>query len=447
MKASDPPGTDLRGETALVTGGSRGLGFAMAEALARAGARVALIARSRDALDAAAGRLAAEGRVVQAWSGDVTDEAFMRQAFDEAADALGPIGILVNNAGAIGPIAPLADTAPDDWWRCVEVNLRGSALGMQLALPGMCARGRGRIINLVSGGGINGFTYFSAYVAAKTALVRLTECASSEVRPYGVCVFAMEPGTVATDMSRWSLESVEGRRWIPWFARMFTEGLASSPAQVARRALTLASGRADALSGLYIPLSADLDEILSAAARIEAERLYSLRLARLSAAPLPPALAALRAEGESASTSVLQITRRLRCSPGKAFALWMNPISAAAWFTPASPFEWLSPVRAEGRVGGLLSFHLRMADTDYKIVGIYRAIEEGARLVFDWSWETGSIPLGRHRGSTVTVRFTPRPPDTDVTVCHEGLPTVEARDTFIRGWRRCLNTMADLRVG
>ena len=444
MNTSEPPAPDLRGETALVTGGSKGLGFAIASALAGAGARIALVARSRDILDASARRLSAEGHVVRAWCGDVTDEAFMRHAVGATENAFGPIGILVNNAGTIGPIAPTADVTPEEWWRCVEVNLRGAALGMQVVLAGMCLRGRGRIINVTGGAGIISFTYFSAYVAAKTALVRLTECAASEVRPYGVCVFSMEPGTVATDMSRWSLESAQGRRWIPWFARIFSEGLDAAPAHVAQRALVLASGRADALSGRYIPFSADLDELVSAAGRIEGEHLYSLRMARLSAAPVSPALAALRAEGEGASTSVLQLRREMACPPAKAFALWMNPVSAAAWFTPAAPFEWLSPVRADGRVGGLLSFHLRMAGTDYRIVGIYRTIEVNAQLVLDWSWEIGSDRLGSHRGSVVTVRFEPRPASTDVIVCHEGLPTVDARDMFISGWRRCLNAMVDL---
>ncbi|HVH66671.1 MAG TPA: SDR family NAD(P)-dependent oxidoreductase [Gemmatimonadales bacterium] len=444
MVVADSPGPALRGKTALITGGSKGLGFAMAEAFARAGARLALIARSRDVLEAAAQRLTSEGHDVRAWCGDVTDLLFMQHAVSAAEQTLGPVDLLVNNAGAIGPIAPVADVAPEEWWRSVEVNLRGTALGMQLVLAGMCVRGRGRIINVVSGAGITSFTYFSAYVAAKTALVRLTECTAAEVRPYGVCVFAMEPGTVATDMSRWSLESEAGRRWIPWFARMFTEGLDSSPAQVAQRALALASGRADVLSGRYIPLSADLDELVSSAARIEGEQLYSLRMARLSTAPVSAALAKLRAEGGAASTSVLQLQQALPCSPSQAFALWMDPTSAAAWFTPATPYEWLSPVRADARVGGLLSFHLRTEGTDYTIAAVYRTIEDNVLLVFDWSWETGSARLGSHQGSVVTVRFVPRQALTDVIICHEGMPSVDARDMFIRGWRRCLNAMIEL---
>src|SRR5262245_39487342 len=113
MNALESPGPDLRGETALITGGSKGLGFAMAEEFARAGARIALIARSSDVLDASAKRLAADGHVVQAFCGDVTDNAFMQQAFAATESQLGPIGILVNNAGSLGPIAPMADTSPE----------------------------------------------------------------------------------------------------------------------------------------------------------------------------------------------------------------------------------------------------------------------------------------------------------------------------------------------
>ena len=128
-------------ETALITGASRGLGLAMAGALGRAGVVVGMIARSREALEAAARTI--DAPAVRAWPGDVTDHDFMRRVVAEAERELGPITLLVNNAGILGPIGPLADVAHDDWWRTVEVTVRGPALAMQLVLPRMCGRGRG----------------------------------------------------------------------------------------------------------------------------------------------------------------------------------------------------------------------------------------------------------------------------------------------------------------
>src|ERR1041385_4473016 len=170
----------------LITGASRGLGLAMARAFAALGTRLGLIARSADRLETVRAGLSKDGAHLRPGAGAVTDHAFMSGVVTEVERDLGPIEVLVNNAGEIGPIGPLADVAHEAWWRCIEVNLRGTGIGMQLVLPRMCARGRGRVINVVSGGATTASTYFSAYVAAKTAVVRLTECAAAEVAPYGV---------------------------------------------------------------------------------------------------------------------------------------------------------------------------------------------------------------------------------------------------------------------
>jgi NAD(P)-dependent dehydrogenase (short-subunit alcohol dehydrogenase family) len=368
---------NLRDAVVLITGASRGLGLAMARAFAAQGASLALIARSADGLESRRGELAQSGTRVRAWSGDVTDHTFMASVVAEVERELGPIDVLINNAGTIGPIGPTADIAHDEWWRCVEINLRGTAIGMQLALPRMCSRGRGRVINVVSGGAITAATYFSAYVAAKTAVVRLTECAASEVAPYGVRLFSLEPGTVATDMSGYSVESVDGRRWIPWFKRIFTEGLATTKERVAERALALARGDADALSGRYLPLASDLTELSANARRIEDERLYSLRLGRLPAAPVAPMLAELRAIGEAPSANVLQLKRILRCGVDRAEAAWMNAPSAR---------------------------------------------------------EIANLANGR-----VTITFAACDEGTALAILHEGIDGVAARDALIREWIACLN--------
>ena len=110
-------------------------------------------------------------------------------------------------------------------WRTLEVDLWGPVICSRCVLPAMIARRRGRIVNIASGGGATMFPYFSAYVTAKTALIRFSECLAAEVAAQGVGVFAMSPGTVRTAMSEHSLTSPEGQRWIPWFRRIFDEGL------------------------------------------------------------------------------------------------------------------------------------------------------------------------------------------------------------------------------
>src|SRR5262249_7237641 len=128
----DPPtAATLKGQIVVVTGAGRGIGRAIATELAARGAHVAMIARSEAELASVADAIRAAGGIAAHWVGDVTEARAMRRIVDEVERSLGPIDALVNNAGAIAPIAPLADTDLDEWWRTVEVNLRGPALGMR----------------------------------------------------------------------------------------------------------------------------------------------------------------------------------------------------------------------------------------------------------------------------------------------------------------------------
>jgi NAD(P)-dependent dehydrogenase (short-subunit alcohol dehydrogenase family)/uncharacterized protein YndB with AHSA1/START domain len=408
--------------TALVTGGSKGLGLAMATALAREGMKVAIIARTPVSLDS-----------IHSYCGDVTDPDFMRRTIASVERDLGPLTLLINNAGLLGPIGPMADVPHDEWWRVMEVNVRGTAIAMQLALPRMCSRGSGRVINVVSGGGIRCSTYYTAYAAAKTAIVRLTECVAAEVKPYGVSVFAMEPGTVSTDMSRFSTDSEEGQRWIPWFKRIFTDGFNAMPEDVAQRAIEIASGSADALSGRYLPLRVSLDDLTAGIARIEAEQLFSLRISRLTPPPALPWLAA----SETASERVLQLRRIFRAGRPRAFSLWTDSDAARQWFSPASEAEWLEPPRADGG----LSFHLRSGGKEYDIRATAIEFIQNERIVYDWSWRSDSDVIGSHQGTTVSVTFATRDEGTEVGILHEGFPSASVRDAFIRGWIRCLDGM------
>jgi NAD(P)-dependent dehydrogenase (short-subunit alcohol dehydrogenase family) len=288
----------LKGHVAAVTGGGRGIGRATAQALAAAGASVAVLARSTDQLAETVTLIKEAGGKSQAFPLDVTDAPAVRAAFAEIESALGPVDLLVNNAADGGPIGPLWETKVVDWWRAVEVNLRGPLLCTSAVLPGMIARRRGRIINVSSGAGAFPIPYLSSYVVAKTALIRFSENLAAETRPHGIAVFAIAPGTVRTAMADVALESSEGRKWLPWFKRLVDEGFTVPAERPAQFILELAAGSADLLSGRFLTIQDDLGALLGAASEIEKENLYSLRVRRLSEQKSSPALEAIRTAAE-----------------------------------------------------------------------------------------------------------------------------------------------------
>jgi len=271
---------DLSGQVAVVTGGGRGLGCAYAAALAAAGAAVAIVARSADQLAEAAETIVAAGGRALALPADVTRAEDVARVAQEVERELGPVDLLVNNAGMAPPVGPLWEADREEWWRNVEVNLRGAFLPCHTFLPGMIARGLGRIVNVASGSGISAIPYFSAYVTSKTALIRMTEVLAAELRDTGVAVFSIEPGTVRTAMVEDIVRSDEGQRWLPWLQRIFDEELDVTPEHSAEMVLLLASGRADRLSGRFLNRLDDLEALLAGADEIAATDLLTLRLRR-----------------------------------------------------------------------------------------------------------------------------------------------------------------------
>jgi len=272
----------LHNQVAVVTGGGRGIGRAIARSLASAGAAVAVLARSQDEL-AETVRLIeeAEGRA-RSFAADVTDPAAVRNAIRAVQESLGPVDVLVNNAGAVEPLGPFAENNVEDWWRTMEVNLRGPLLCAHAVLPGMIARHRGRIINVASGAGTVSAPYFSSYITSKTALIRFTEILALETREQGISCFAIEPGTVRTAMAEYSLNSEAGKKWLPWFGRIFEQKTDVPAERPARLVLELASGRMDALSGKFLSIYEDLDLMLKSLDEIKEKNLHSLKLERLS---------------------------------------------------------------------------------------------------------------------------------------------------------------------
>jgi len=178
---------DLRGKSALVTGGGTGLGRAMALALAEAGADVALAARQMDKLEAAAGEIRARGRRAAALSLDLTDPASVERAAAGAEAALGPLDILVNNSGISGE-GWAAELSLERWDEVVATNLRGTFLMCQAVGRGMVERGRGVIVNVASVAGLVGIRTLSAYSATKGGVIQLTKTLALEWARAGVRV-------------------------------------------------------------------------------------------------------------------------------------------------------------------------------------------------------------------------------------------------------------------
>lgn len=194
----------LAGRHALVTGGARGIGAAIAAALHGAGASVTLLGRDGQALQHAVEQLGAARAAAApllAVQGDVADADSVHAAFEQATQTLGPVSILVNNAGqAIS--APFGRTDAQLWRRMLDVNLSGTFHCTQAALPAMVEAGWGRIVNVASTAGLTGYPYVSAYCAAKHGVIGLTRALALEIARSGVTVNAVCPGYTDTDLVR-----------------------------------------------------------------------------------------------------------------------------------------------------------------------------------------------------------------------------------------------------
>jgi len=210
---------DLSGTVALVTGASRGLGHAMALALAEAGADLALAARSVPDLQRTADAAAAHGVRAEVFPVDMRKPAGIRAMVDGTVAAFGRLDVLVNNAGISGAEKPCLDLEPGDWDETLAVNLRGPALCAQAAARVMVPRRRGRIINIASLGASRPLASLAPYCASKAGLVQLTRVMALELARHNVQVNALCPGYFATPMNERFFATPQGqeviRRSIP----------------------------------------------------------------------------------------------------------------------------------------------------------------------------------------------------------------------------------------
>ena len=276
---------DLTGQTALVTGASRGLGRGFARALAAAGASVALVARSEEGLEETGALIKSRGGRALALPCDVIDRSSVQVTVDAATQKLGPIDILVNNAGVPGPTGPDWLIDPADWWRVMEVNVLGPFHFAHAVLPGMVARGSGRVVNVSSGAAGSASPGYSAYCASKSALAMWTECLAGDTSEHGVAVLGYKPGTVRTDMTEYSASRPDrNNRLVEAIQRAFADGTDTPMDRAVKQFMFVASGQADALSGRQIGVDDDADEILARTREVEERGLYAIRIRGLDSA-------------------------------------------------------------------------------------------------------------------------------------------------------------------
>jgi 3-oxoacyl-[acyl-carrier protein] reductase len=253
--------SELDGRVALVTGGGRGIGRRIALELSDAGARVAVSARTRAQVEETARE--AGGLAIEA---DVSDRDAVERMVAEAERELGPVDLLVANAGIALWERSAWEIEPSEWWHVLGVNVLGVYLCCRTVIPGMLERGRGRIVNVASGAAYLPGSTSTAYAASKAAVHRFSEILANQLRPHGIPVFSISPGLVRTEMTEGSFP--DDASWTP-------------PELAPRLVRALASGRLDALSGRYLHAEHDdVDDLARRADEILANDLNAIRLRR-----------------------------------------------------------------------------------------------------------------------------------------------------------------------
>jgi len=260
-------GAALSGAVALVTGASTGIGRHLVEGLAARGMAVAGLARNGDRLRTAMAEVAdATGARTLAVAADVTDRASVEAAVGEVREQLGPVELLVNNAGLIDEFeVPVWEADPDQWWDVVTSHVRGAQLTIRTIVPWMVLRNRGRVVNLASGMSTRANPDYSAYSVAKTALMRLTESLAIALEGSDVRAFDVAPGVVDTPMTRSMHMWQDFTDWTP-------------PEKVVELVAAIAAGELDQWSGRFVRAGKDDLDALRSTTPEDAARQLRLRL-------------------------------------------------------------------------------------------------------------------------------------------------------------------------
>jgi NAD(P)-dependent dehydrogenase (short-subunit alcohol dehydrogenase family) len=190
---------DMSGKVVLITGASRGIGEAAARHFATQGAKVALVARSRDRIAEIAGEIGENALAIPC---DVSRYWEVEAAVGACVETFGRLDVYIGNAGVIEPVARMDEADPEGWAHAIDINLKGVMWGMRAALPVMLAQGGGSILTISSGAAYNPIEGWSHYCASKAGALMLTRMADAENRDKGIRAIGLSPGTVATQMQR-----------------------------------------------------------------------------------------------------------------------------------------------------------------------------------------------------------------------------------------------------
>jgi NAD(P)-dependent dehydrogenase (short-subunit alcohol dehydrogenase family) len=270
-------GDRLAGAVALVTGGGRGLGRLIARSLAWEGARVAVAARTSDELDDTVERIRLAHGQALAVPFDLLATDDGPRLVGEVEQTLGPITLLINNAGVMAPIGLDWEIDPAAWWRTMEVNVHGTFMCTRAVLPGMIARRRGRIINVSSSAVFKAHPYYSAYGASKAAITHMTGSLAAAIRRHGLSVFAFGPGFIHTRMTEELADYADVYPCLEKYRIALAENRVTDPERVVAAIRLLASGAADALSGRHLDVADDLPALIRQAERIALDDLYTIK--------------------------------------------------------------------------------------------------------------------------------------------------------------------------
>ncbi len=254
------------GRVALITGAGSGIGAHLAAGLADHGVALGLLGRRPEAIEAVALRCRAEGVDVVPVVADVRSPGAVADAVKEVEHRLGPIDLLVHNAGQVDrPDAPLWEADPDDWWAVFETNFRGTVNLCRAVLPGMVARRGGRVLNVSSILAVRPDARYSAYSSSKAALLVLSDLLAEPLAGHGVSVFDISPGMVDTAMTR-SMAVCAGRT--EW----------TSPDLIVDAVVRLADGELDPLRGTFVHVGHDDLTALAAGEPLHRTGARTLRL-------------------------------------------------------------------------------------------------------------------------------------------------------------------------
>ncbi len=242
----------LKGKTAVVTGAGRGLGRAIALAMAQEGARLTIMSRTRDELDLTASDIREQGGECLVFEGDVSDPDSVASMARQTTECFSGVDVLVNNAAVIGPVRFLEDADLEAWKKTININLNGAFFCARAVVPSMVHRGGGKIINVTSGLGQKPFPRFCAYSVSKAGIDQLTRSLSEELKGKNIKVNAIDPGVMETSMQKEIRSlgpSVLGESIYDHFVEYNKKGYLKDPREVASLAVFLASSESDHLNG------------------------------------------------------------------------------------------------------------------------------------------------------------------------------------------------------